>query len=212
MHKKIVNTCSHSYGGIFRTYILLLFISCARLFYFVDRFFFSIISCARLFYFVDRFFFSIISCARLFLFYMSFFSFLLSRAHDFFFRVSFFFYCLVRTTYWFIFWWKATFTPDSRPTPDKCRPIFMAWSVWSGKKNTRFDWRAYISPINNRCIRAVSLMHPRSNLALPDLTPPFGWPIPALHDQPRPIPDTTTLNIGPTPDLYAWFSLSVSNE
>ena len=27
-------------------------------------------------------------------------------------------------------------------------------------------------------------MHPRSNLALPDLSPPFGWPIPALHDQP----------------------------
>ena len=39
--------------------------------------------------------------------------------------------------------------------------------------------------------------------------------IPALHDQPRPIPDTTTLttlNIGPTPDLYAWFLLSASNE
>ena len=59
-----------SYGGIFRTYIVLLFISCARLFYFVDRFFFSIISCARLFffYFVCRFFFSVISCARLFYF------------------------------------------------------------------------------------------------------------------------------------------------
>ena len=33
---------------------------------------------------------------------------------------------------------------------------------------------------------------------------PSGWPIPALYDQPRPIPDATTLttlNIGPTSDL-----------
>ena len=27
---------------------------------------------------------------------------------------------------------KATFTPDSRPTPDQCRPIFMAWSGMIG--------------------------------------------------------------------------------
>ena len=44
---------------------------------------------------------------------------------------------------------------------------------------------------------------------------PSVWPIPALHDQPRPIPDATTfttLNIGPTPYLYAWFPLLASNE
>ena len=81
---RITYALSYIYGGIFRTYIVLLFISCARLFYFVDRFFFSIISCARLFYFVDRFFFSIISCARLFFISYVVFSFLLSRAHDFF--------------------------------------------------------------------------------------------------------------------------------
>ena len=27
---------------------------------------------------------------------------------------------------------KATFTPDSRPTPDQCRPILMAWSGMIG--------------------------------------------------------------------------------
>ena len=84
---------------------------------------------------------------------------------------------------------KATFTPDSRPTPDQCRPIFMAWSGMIGLKITRSDWRAYLSPINARCIRAVSLMHPRSNPALPDLpqffrltnprsarpTPTYSW-------------------------------------
>ena len=50
--------------------------------------------------------------------------------------------------------------------------------------STNFWDNPRISPINNRCIRAVSLMHPRSNLALPDLSPPFGWPIPALYDWP----------------------------
>ena len=75
---------------------------------------------------------------------------------------------------------KATFTPDSRPTYDQCRPILMAWSVI-----TRSDWRAYLSPINTRCICAVSLMHPRSNPALPDLpqcfqltNPRSAWPTP----------------------------------
>ena len=81
---------------------------------------------------------------------------------------------------------KASFTPDSRPTYDQCRPIFIVWSGMIGKKITRSDWRAYIyqSPINTRCIHAVSLMHPRSNLALPDQPRPSGWPVPALHDQP----------------------------
>ena len=49
----------------------------------------------------------------------------------------------------------------------------------------------------------------------PTYSRPSGLPILALLDQPRPIPDTTTLttlNIGPTPDLYAWFPLPVSNE
>ena len=38
-------------------------------------------------------------------------------------------------------------------------------------KIARSDWKAYLSPINTRCIRAVSLMHPRSNPTLPDLPP-----------------------------------------
>ena len=95
------------------------------LFYYLVRTTFLFCRSIFLFYYLVRttfflfcmsFFFSAISCARLF-------------SH-----VVFFFYCLVWTTYWFIFWWKATFTPDSRPNPDKCRSIFMAWSVWSGKK------------------------------------------------------------------------------
>ena len=44
---------------------------------------------------------------------------------------------------------------------------------------------------------------------------PSGWPIHALHGQPLPVPDTTTLttlNIESIPDLYAWFQLLASNE
>ena len=69
----------HCYVGIFRTYIVLLFISCTRLF----------------FYFVDRFFSFLLSRAYDFcLFCMSFFSFLLSRAHIFF-HWSFFFFSTI---------------------------------------------------------------------------------------------------------------------
>ena len=42
----------------------------------------------------------------------------------------------------------------------------------------------YLSPINTRCIRAVSLMQPRSSPALPGLPPFFRLRISALHDQP----------------------------
>ena len=83
---------------------------------------------------------------------------------------------------------KATFTPDARPTPDQCRSIFMAWSGMIGYKITRSDWRAYLSPINTRCTRAVSLMHPRSNPALPDLPPSFRL--------------TNPRSARPTPDLF----------
>ena len=60
------------------------------------------------------------------------------------------------------------------------------------KKITSSDWRAYLSPINTRCILAVSLMHPRSNPALPDLPPSF-W-------------QTNPRSARPTP-TYSWHNL-----
>ena len=61
-----------------------------------------------------------------------------------------------------------------------------------------------------RSTSAVSALYPWCTHAQTPLFPsyphPSDWPIPALHDQPRPIPDTTTLttlNIGPTPDLIS---------
>ena len=91
------------YGGIFRTYILLLFISCARLllfrrsfflFYYLVRttflfrrsfFLFYYLVRTTFFYFVDRFFlFSYLVRTTFFISYVV-VSFLLSRAHDFFF-------------------------------------------------------------------------------------------------------------------------------
>ena len=116
-----------------------------------------------------------------FYFVCRFFSLLLSRAHDFF-RMSFFlFYCLVRTTYWFIFWWKATFTPDSRPTPDQ---FLWLGRVWLGKKlPALIEERIY-----PRSTPAVSALYPWCTHAQISLFPtyprPFGWPIPALHDRP----------------------------
>ena len=176
------------YGGIFRTCIVLLSISCARLFLFRRSFFLFYYLVRTTFLFRRSFFLFYYLVRTTFLFCVSFFLFYyLVRTT--FFRMSFFlFFCLVRTTYWFIFWWKATFKPDSRPTPDKCRPIYIAWSGMIGKKITRSDWRAYISPINTRCIRAVSLMHPCSNLALPDLPPSFRL--------------TNSRSARPTPDLF----------
>ena len=77
--------------------------------------------------------------------------------------------------------------------------------VWSGKI-TRSDWIAYLSPINP----AVSVLFPWCTHAqiplFPTYSRPSSWPIPALHDQPRPIPDSitlTTLNVGPIPDLIS---------
>ena len=71
--------------------------------------------------------------------------------------------------------------------------------VWSGKKlPALIEERIYprskpaVSALYAWCTHAQipsSLTYPR----------PSDWPIPALHDQPRPIPDTTTLNIGLTP-------------
>ena len=117
----ILESISGLYGGIFRTYIVLLFISCARLFYFVDRFFFSIISCARLFYFVDRFFFSIILCARLFFTLCVVFSFLLSRAHDFFSHVVFSF-LLFRANHLLIYFLVKSYIHTRQPTNPRQMP------------------------------------------------------------------------------------------
>ena len=50
-------------------------------------------------------------------------------------------------------------------------------------------------PLYPRCITDA----PRSNPALTDLLPSSGWPISALHDHPRHIPEVITLNIGPIP-------------
>ena len=85
-----------------------------------------------------------------------------------------------------------------------------------GQKIARSDWRAYLSPINNplypRCIPDVPTLKSRSFRPIPVI----------LADQsalcmtnPRPIPDATTLttlNIGLTPDLNAWFPLPASNK
>ena len=74
---------------------------------------------------------------------------------------------------------KATFTPDSRPTPDQ---FLWLGRVWSGKKlPALIEERIY-----PRSTPDVSLMHPRSNPALPDNPHPRSsdWPIPALHYEP----------------------------
>ena len=77
-------------------------------------------------------------------------------------------------------------TADQPPT--NADQFLWLGRVWSGKKITRSDWRAYITPINARCIRAVSLMHQRSNPALPDLPPFFRL--------------TNPRSARPTPDLF----------
>ena len=87
--------------------------------------------------------------------------------------------------------------------------------AWSGKKlPALIEERIY-----PRSTPAVSALYPWCTHAQIPLFPiysrPSGRPILALHDQPRPISDTntlTTLNIGPTPDLHAWFQLPASNE
>ena len=142
------------YGGIFRTYIILLFISCARLFYFVDRFFFSIISWARLFYFVDRFFLFYYLVRTTFLFRRSFFLFYYLVRTTFFYLVCrfFLFYYLVRTTFFYacrLFFfstvsWERLIdlfsgeklyshqTADQPPT--NADQFLWLGRVWSGKK------------------------------------------------------------------------------
>ena len=104
-------------------------------------------------------------------------------------------------------------TPDQPPLiPDQ---FLWLGRVWSGKKlPALIEERTY-----PRSTSAVSALYPWCTHAqiplFPTYTRPSGWPIPALYDRPRHIPDVTTLttlNIGPTPDLYAWFPLPASNE
>ena len=112
--------------------------------------------------------------------------------------------------------YKATFTPDSRPTLDQCRPFLWVSRVWSGK----------IYPLSLKSV-SMSGQHLLYRCSIPDastLKSRSSRPIPVLPaDQsplcttnPRPIPGVTTLTtfhiLGPTPDLYAWFPLSVSNK
>ena len=83
----------------------------------------------------------------------------------------------------------------SHQTADNPRPMptNFYWLVGYDrvKKNIRSDWRAYLSPINTRCISVVSLMHQRSNPALPDLHLSF-WP-------------TNPRSARPTP-TYSWYN------
>ena len=70
-----------------------------------------------------------------------------------------------------------------------------------------------------RSTPAVSALYPWCTHAQIPLSP--AYPVlpasqsPLCTTNPRSIPDTTSLtmlNIGPTPDLYAWFPLPASNE
>ena len=86
-------------------HIVLLFISCARLFYSIDRFFFLFyyfVRTTRLFYFVYRFFFSIISCVQFVLFCMSIFLFFYLVRTTFLFCVSFFFPIFLACDFFFV--------------------------------------------------------------------------------------------------------------
>ena len=91
-------SCSDSlfYGGIIRTNIVLLFISCARLFLFRRSFFLFYYLVRTTFLFRRSFFSFLLSRAHDFFTLYVVFSFLLSRAHDFFFAGSFFSFLLSR--------------------------------------------------------------------------------------------------------------------
>ena len=178
------------YGGIFRTYIVLLFISCARLFYFVDRFFFSIISCARLFlfrrsfflfYYLVRttfyiwyvvFFFSTISCARLF-FACRFFSFLLSREN-----------------HLLIYFLVKSYIHTRQPTNPRQMPTnFYGLVGYDGVKNYSLLLKSvYIpdqQPLYPRCIPDAPTLKSRSSRPTPSFrltnsrssrpTPTYSW-------------------------------------
>ena len=179
------------YGGIFRTYIVLLFISCARLFYFVYRFFFSVISCARLFYFVDRFFFSIISCARLFFILYVVFSFLLSRAHDFFlFCMSFFSFLLSRANHLLVYFLVKSYIHTRQPTNPRQMPTNFYGLVWYDRVKNYPLWlkSVYIpdqQPLYPRCIPDTPTLKSRSSQPTPSFrltnsrsarpTPTYSW-------------------------------------
>ena len=67
-------------------------------------------------------------------------------------------------------------------------------------------------PLYPRCIPDAPTLKSRS--PRPTLVFPADQS-PLCMTNTRPIPNTTTLttlNIGPTPDLYAWFPLPASNE
>ena len=100
---------------------------------------------------------------------------------------------------------SCTFTLDTRPTSNQ---FLWLGRVWSGKKVPALIEEPRSTP-------AVPALYPWYNHAQIPLFPtyprPSGWPIPALHDQSRPIPDATTLttlNIGQPPicmlDFHSW--------
>ena len=67
-------------------------------------------------------------------------------------------------------------------------------------------------PLYLRCIPDAPTLKSRSSQPTPVLR---ANPSPLCTTNSRPIPDAstlTTLNIGPIPDLYAWFPLPASNE
>ena len=79
---------------------------------------------------------------------------------------------------------KATFTPDSRPTPTNADQFLWLGRVWSGKKlSALIEERIYarstptVSPLYPWCTHAEIPL-------FPTYTRPFGWPIPDLYDQP----------------------------
>ena len=101
---------------------------------------------------------------------------------------------------------------NPRPMPTK---LLWLGLVWSGKRLSALnEERIYPDqhPLYPRCIPDVPTLKSHSSRPIPVL----------LADQsvhcttnPRPIPDTTTLttlSIGLTPDLNAWFPLPASNE
>ena len=115
------------------------------------------------FYFVCRFFFSIISCARLF-------------SHV----VFFLFYCLID-----LFSDEKLHSHQTANQPPTNAVQFL-WLglVWSGKKlPALIEERIY-----PRSTPAVSALYPwciHAQISLfPNYSRPFGWPIPALHEQP----------------------------
>ena len=91
---------------------------------------------------------------------------------------------------------KATFTPDGRPTPDQ---FLWLGRVWSGKM---IEERIYprLTLLYLRFIPDAPTLKSRSSRPTPILPADLS---PLCTINPRPIPDATTLNVGPTPDLIS---------